>query len=109
MRVPGRAVTRHSVGQITCKDTCSTILQRVALVKDAGLISSVQTCWVSAFNVLGDFTHAHLPAERHMQRHEQKDAEAGGPGRGIVETRKRMWLDADGQTIVAKRPLHRQR
>jgi hypothetical protein len=41
--------------------------------------------------------------ERHMARHRQKDEEAGGYGLGVVETRKRMWRDADGN-IVAKRP-----
>lgn len=38
-----------------------------------------------------------------MARHRQKDEEAGGYGLGVVETRKRMWRDADGN-IVAKRP-----
>ncbi|TVY43433.1 Zinc finger protein [Lachnellula occidentalis] len=41
--------------------------------------------------------------ERHLARHRQKDEEAGGYGLGVVETRKRMWRDADGN-IVAKRP-----
>lgn len=38
-----------------------------------------------------------------MARHKQKDDEAGGYGLGVMETRKRMWRDADGN-IVAKRP-----
>ncbi|TVY20738.1 Zinc finger protein klf1 [Lachnellula arida] len=41
--------------------------------------------------------------ERHLARHRQKDEEAGGYGLGVVETRKRMWRDADGN-IVTKRP-----
>lgn len=38
-----------------------------------------------------------------MARHKQKDDEAGGYGLGVVETRKRMWRDVDGN-IVTKRP-----
>ncbi|KAK8164255.1 fungal-specific transcription factor domain-containing protein, partial [Phyllosticta citrichinensis] len=38
-----------------------------------------------------------------MQRHRQKDEEAGGEGHGVLNTRKRMWKDVDGK-IVTKRP-----
>lgn len=38
-----------------------------------------------------------------MARHRQKDEEAGAEGCGILNTRKRMWKDADGN-IVAKKP-----
>ncbi|EKG22110.1 Transcription factor fungi [Macrophomina phaseolina MS6] len=38
-----------------------------------------------------------------MQRHRQKDEEAGGEGAGVLNTRKRMWKDHDGN-IVTKRP-----
>jgi hypothetical protein len=38
-----------------------------------------------------------------LARHRQKDEEAGGYGLGVVETRKRMWRDAEGN-IVTKRP-----
>lgn len=38
-----------------------------------------------------------------MARHRQKDEEAGADGQGILNTRKRMWKDADGN-IVAKKP-----
>lgn len=38
-----------------------------------------------------------------MARHKQKDDEAGGEGLGVMETRKRMWRDANGN-IVSKRP-----
>lgn len=38
-----------------------------------------------------------------MARHRQKDDEAGADGRGVLNTRKRMWKDADGN-IVAKKP-----
>ncbi|KAF2836187.1 hypothetical protein M501DRAFT_996898 [Patellaria atrata CBS 101060] len=41
--------------------------------------------------------------ERHMARHRQKDEEAGGEGNGVLNTRKRMWRDADGN-IVTKKP-----
>lgn len=38
-----------------------------------------------------------------MQRHRQKDEEAGGEGAGVLNTRKRMWKDHEGN-IVTKRP-----
>ncbi|KAL0943453.1 C2H2 finger domain transcription factor [Colletotrichum truncatum] len=41
--------------------------------------------------------------ERHMDRHRQKDFEAGGPGCGVLDTRKRSWKAPDG-TVVEKRP-----
>ncbi|XPS70937.1 hypothetical protein M3J09_003133 [Ascochyta lentis] len=41
--------------------------------------------------------------ERHMARHKQKDEEAGADGCGILNTRKRMWKDAEGK-IVTKKP-----
>ncbi|KAF2465101.1 uncharacterized protein BDR25DRAFT_380184 [Lindgomyces ingoldianus] len=41
--------------------------------------------------------------ERHMARHRQKDEEAGAEGCGVLNTRKRMWKDADG-SIVTKKP-----
>ena len=44
---------------------------------------------------------------RHMLRHQKKDEDAGGPGLGAVESRKRMWLDTDG-SIIRKRPLPSQ-
>lgn len=37
-----------------------------------------------------------------MKRHEQRDAEAGGPGYGNLDTRKRAWKAPDG-TVVEKR------
>ncbi|KAL1604013.1 hypothetical protein SLS60_005605 [Paraconiothyrium brasiliense] len=40
---------------------------------------------------------------RHMARHRQKDEEAGADGQGVLNTRKRMWKDADGN-IVTKKP-----
>ncbi|PVI01568.1 hypothetical protein DM02DRAFT_590845, partial [Periconia macrospinosa] len=42
-------------------------------------------------------------ADRHTARHRQKDEEAGREGSGILNTRKRMWKDADGN-IVTKKP-----
>lgn len=38
-----------------------------------------------------------------MARHRQKDEEAGAEGQGILNTRKRMWKDAEGH-IVTKKP-----
>ena len=38
-----------------------------------------------------------------MVRHKEKDDAAGGEGLGVVETRKRMWRDANGN-ITTKRP-----
>ena len=38
-----------------------------------------------------------------MTRHRQKDDEAGATGFGVLNTRKRMWKDADGN-IVTKKP-----
>jgi hypothetical protein len=38
-----------------------------------------------------------------MARHRQKDEEAGADGQGVLNTRKRMWKDSDGN-IVAKKP-----
>ncbi|KAL7764947.1 hypothetical protein ACKLNR_006092 [Fusarium oxysporum f. sp. zingiberi] len=40
---------------------------------------------------------------RHMERHRQKDLEAGGTGFGVLDTRKRSWEAPDG-TVVEKRP-----
>ncbi|QDS71925.1 hypothetical protein FKW77_000609 [Venturia effusa] len=41
--------------------------------------------------------------ERHLVRHQEKDVEAGGEGLGDLQTRKKLWRDADGR-IVTKRP-----
>lgn len=41
--------------------------------------------------------------DRHMARHRRKDEEAGGEGLGVIETRKKLWRDTDGN-IVSKRP-----
>lgn len=42
-----------------------------------------------------------------MNRHKQKDEEAGGEGSGTLNTRKRMWKDHDGR-IVQKKPTEQQ-
>ncbi|KAI8711589.1 C2H2-type domain-containing protein [Fusarium sp. LHS14.1] len=44
--------------------------------------------------------------KRHMDRHVQKDLEAGGPGCGVLDTRKRSWKAPDG-SVVEKRPCFR--
>ncbi|KAK6088033.1 hypothetical protein SCUP234_01099 [Seiridium cupressi] len=41
--------------------------------------------------------------ERHLNRHRQKDEEAGGEGYGILNTRKRAWKAPDG-SVVPKKP-----
>ncbi|KAH8664598.1 fungal-specific transcription factor domain-containing protein [Xylariales sp. PMI_506] len=41
--------------------------------------------------------------ERHLNRHRQKDQEAGGEGHGVLNTRKRCWKAPDGR-VVPKRP-----
>lgn len=46
------------------------------------------------------FTRPDLLA-RHMARHAKKDEEAGGPGQGVLETRKRSTREPDG-TIVTR-------
>lgn len=75
-------------------DLCSDHLQRHMLNHN----SEGNTC---------ERCHAHFKRPdllaRHEERHKQKDEEAGGEGLGIVETRKRLWRDMDGN-IVSKRP-----
>lgn len=46
---------------------------------------------------------AYYDADRHMNRHRQRDEEAGGPGFGTLDTRKRSWKAPDG-SVVSKRP-----
>lgn len=43
-----------------------------------------------------------------MARHREKDAEAGGEGLGVLATRKRLWKDADGNIVNARRPTYTQ-
>ncbi|KAG0152974.1 hypothetical protein PDIDSM_1933 [Penicillium digitatum] len=43
---------------------------------------------------------------RHMERHEKRDLEAGGPGQGTLKTRKRTRRAEDGSIIV--RPSQRE-
>jgi len=42
--------------------------------------------------------------DRHMARHKEKDDEAGGEGLGVLATRKRLWRDASGTIVNARRP-----
>ncbi|KAL4782314.1 major facilitator superfamily domain-containing protein [Aspergillus varians] len=53
-------------------------------------------------------THFSRPdlLSRHMSRHAKKDAEAGGVGKGVLETRKRVRRADDGSIVV--RPPKRQ-
>ncbi|KAH8595075.1 hypothetical protein B0O99DRAFT_594687 [Bisporella sp. PMI_857] len=46
--------------------------------------------------------------DRHMARHKEKDDEAGGEGLGVLATRKRLWRDANGQIVNARRPSYTQ-
>ena len=46
--------------------------------------------------------------DRHMARHKEKDDEAGGPGLGILATRKRLWRDSDGKIVNSRRPSYTQ-
>lgn len=41
-----------------------------------------------------------------MIRHKEKDDEAGGEGLGHLATRKRLWRDANGNIVNARRPYH---
>ncbi|KAF2731250.1 hypothetical protein EJ04DRAFT_411741, partial [Polyplosphaeria fusca] len=41
-----------------------------------------------------------------MSRHRQKDEEAGAEGCGILNTRKRMWKDPQGNIVTKKPHLH---
>ncbi|KAJ5785667.1 uncharacterized protein N7503_010879 [Penicillium pulvis] len=44
--------------------------------------------------------------ERHMERHNKRDTEAGGPGLGVLKTRKRTRRAGDGTIVV--RPSQRE-
>ncbi|KAJ8060839.1 hypothetical protein OCU04_009923 [Sclerotinia nivalis] len=46
--------------------------------------------------------------DRHMNRHKEKDDEAGGEGLGVLATRKRLWRDADGNIVATRRPSYVQ-
>jgi len=43
-----------------------------------------------------------------MARHKEKDDEAGGEGLGVLATRKRLWKDANGNIVNARRPSYTQ-
>ncbi|KAG9246969.1 hypothetical protein BJ878DRAFT_238362 [Calycina marina] len=44
--------------------------------------------------------------DRHIARHKEKDDEAGGEGLGVLATRKRLWRDATGAIVNARRPAY---
>ena len=44
-----------------------------------------------------------------MQRHKEKDDEAGGDGLGKLLTRKRLWRDSHGAIIADRRPEHEKK
>ena len=43
-----------------------------------------------------------------MARHKERDNEAGGEGLGVLATRKRLWRDATGNIVNARRPSYTQ-
>jgi hypothetical protein len=43
-----------------------------------------------------------------MIRHKEKDDEAGGEGLGHLATRKRLWRDASGNIVNARRPYREE-
>jgi hypothetical protein len=49
-----------------------------------------------------------MSSDRHMARHKEKDDEAGGEGLGVLATRKRLWRDANGNIVNARRPSYTQ-
>lgn len=44
-----------------------------------------------------------------MLRHKEKDDEAGGPGLGTLQTRKRLWRDENGTVHQKRRPEHEKK
>lgn len=76
----------------TC-ERCSVHFQRPDLLGEIGWIRSV------------DVKTNHWAA-RHMMRHTKRDEEAGGPGMGVLKTRKRTRRAGDGSIIV--RPSQRE-
>ncbi|PSN59480.1 hypothetical protein BS50DRAFT_594530 [Corynespora cassiicola Philippines] len=65
-------------------------------------------CWpLRRLKCVVEGEHANKHAERHMARHRQKDEEAGAEGCGILNTRKRMWKDAEGNIVTKKPTLDR--
>ncbi|KAI6246874.1 Nicotinate catabolism cluster-specific transcription factor [Erysiphe necator] len=43
--------------------------------------------------------------DRHMARHKEKDDKAGGEGLGFLATRKKLYKNAEGKIVNARRPL----
>lgn len=82
----------HTAGDSACP-RCSATFKRPDLLGNQTL-STMQGLRYSA-----DLP----PLERHMNRHRQRDQEAGGPGCGTLDTRKRSWKAPDG-SVVQKRP-----
>lgn len=95
-----RHILNHSTGGSTCP-RCSLHFKR------PDLLGKIHTC---PFGLGRDYSSASgggpdtIP-DRHMARHRQRDAEAGGEGLGVIESRKKLWRDSDG-SIVSKRPAH---
>lgn len=84
-----RHALNHTVGSSTCP-RCNAHFKRPDLL---GKVPSINRQILEATN---------NGAARHMKRHQQRDLEAGGPGCGNLDTRKRAWKAPDG-TVVEKR------
>lgn len=87
---------RHALNHAAVDSTCPRCL---AVFKRADLLGR------AILSIQAVFLWAPLTrhVERHIHRHQQRDAEAGGPGHGILDTRKRAWKGPDG-SVVDKRP-----
>lgn len=69
-------------------------------------ISIDPTCFVGVLRPVQTVRMLTEGAARHMMRHAKRDEEAGGPGMGVLETRKRTRRAGDGTIIT--RPRKRQ-
>lgn len=89
------ALNHSGAGDFTCP-RCSAHFRRPDLLGEPLNNLVTLLCSLKALT-------ANYDAERHMNRHRQRDEEAGGPGFGTLDTRKRSWKAPDG-SVVSKRP-----
>lgn len=92
-----RHALNHKDGNNTCP-RCSTHFRR----RDLLGIFDIHCSFLSFVMELI------VPLDRHMNRHKEKDAEAGGEGLGHLATRKRLWRDASGNIVNTRRPYHQE-
>lgn len=90
-----RHVLNHGLGESTCP-RCSLHFKR------PDLLGKGHHC-LSRQRLSDNVIDRRYSADRHMARHRQKDEEAGGEGLGVIESRKKLWRDPEGN-IVNKRP-----